>query len=413
MKEKEELISARKLKEVLLGKSNFSRWIKENIEKLKLKNNKDYFLKEEYVRSTSKLVITKKEYYLTEKASEKIVFSQKRSEKAEIMKQRLEKGEEIKNIMTELINTNKGSIVIIKIEDKEYPEQLKAIKNPPKQLYVRGNIQNLKENGIAVIGTRNCLNYGRKICKIFTNNLVGYNLNIISGLAKGIDTCAHKACIEAKGKTIAVLPSGFNNIFPEGNEDLVNKILERGGTVISEYPPDFEKTSESCRKRNRIISGLAIGTLVIEAGKYSGTSTTVRLTNEQNKKAFCIPSSLLSSKGIGTNQMIKENRAQMVTEVEDIIKEFPELKLQRKENFNFEKIIPEESDKKKKSLSKINVKIDEENLEIYNLLIEEPKTIDEIAQALDKPINEITYKLTLLELQGAIEELSGKKFKIK
>ena len=170
--------------------------------------------------------------------------------------------------MENLLNEKKKSEMdVIKYEDEKYPKQLRKIKNPPKQLYVKGNVENLKECGIAVIGTRNCTVYGRRICKTFSRNLFGYNLNIISGLATGIDTCAHKACIEAGGKTIAVLPSGFNKIYPSKNDKLFNEILEKGGTVVTEYPPDFEKTSDSCRERNRIIAGLAIGTLVIEAGK--------------------------------------------------------------------------------------------------------------------------------------------------
>ena len=161
------------------------------------------------------------------------------------------------------------------------------------------------------------------------------------------------------------------------------------------------------------MSGLSIATLVIEAEKRSGTSITVRHTIEQNKKAFCIPSSLLNSKGTGTNQMIKEGRAMMVTEVEDIVKEFPELKLQKKNKFKFLKIIDEEEPKEKRKEPNTKLKIEEENLDIYQLLSKEAKGIDEIAQEANKPISEIVYKLTLLELQGVIEELPGKKFKIK
>lgn len=413
MKKIEGSIDARELKGVLLGKSNFCRWIKEIIEKYDLKNDKDYFLREIKLNATGKIKMIKRQYYLTENASKKIIYSQKRSQEAKNIKQRLEKGENLEEILNELMSKNKEEISVIKYEDKEYPEQLRKIKNPPKQLYVKGSIENLKENGIVVIGTRDCTNYGRKTAKNFTNNLVGYNLNIISGLALGIDSCAHKACIEAKGKTIAVLPSGFDNIFPIENEELVNKILKSGGTVITEYPPEFEKTQESCRERNRIMSGLAIATLVVEAKKRSGTSITVGYANEQNKKAFCIPSSLLNSKGIGTNKMIKENKAQMVTEVEDIIKEFPELKLERKANFVFSDLETSKTTKEKNKKTKSNIKIEEENLEIYNFLEKEPKTIDEMAQELNKPINEIGYKLTMLELQGAIEKMPGNKFKVK
>lgn len=348
-------------------------------------------------------------YYFTEEACKKILQSQVRNKIVKQIMGRLENEEECNRSLIEILEYHE-EIKIIEFNDKEYPKKLKEIKNPPKKLYVKGSVENLNKNGIAVIGSRHCSNYGRSICKIFTHNLVGYNFNIISGLACGTDTCAHKACLKAKGKTIAVLPSGFNHVFPKENEELLNEILENGGTIVTEYPPEFEKTQESCRERNRIMSGLAIGTLVIEAEKRSGTSITVGYTNEQNKKAFCIPASLLNSKGIGTNQMIKENRAKLVTEVEDIIKEYPEINLQRKENFNFLRL---DDGKKQDENKKVNLEIEEENLEIYNCLSKEAKGIDEIVAELNKSVNEISYKLMLLQLQGAIEELPGKKFKIK
>lgn len=404
------LIDARKVKNILVNKSRFSDWVKRNIKNNKLIEEKDFFIKKEEIK-LHKSKVTKINYFFTPESAQKIIFRYSKNKIAQQIKEKLENGIELKYIF-EPINYKK-EIKIIKYDDDEFPTTLKKIKNAPKQLYVIGNLGNLKENGIAVIGSRNCSNYGRTICKIFTNNLVGYNLNIISGLAVGIDTCAHKTCLEAKGKTIAVLTSGFNHIFPKENEELLNRILENGGTIVTEYPPEFEKTQESCRQRNRIMSGLAIGTLVVEAEKRSGTSITVGYTNEQNKKAFCVPSSLLNSKGVGTNQMIKENKAKLVTEVEDIIKEYPELKLERKTNFNFVRLEDKKKIKKKEEPSKVNLQIEEENLEIYNCLSKKPKAIDEIAAELNKPINEIAYKLTLLDLQGAIEELPGKKFKIK
>lgn len=412
MKKAEYLIDARKLKTTLSIKSDFSRWIKRKIKKHELIENKDFFTEREEIKLLRNKS-TKINYFLTMKATEEIILKCSKNKIARRIKIELERGIGLNAVLQQINMERKPEIKIIEINDEEYPKQLKKIKNPPKQLYVKGNIQNLKECGIAVIGTRDCSNYGRKICKVFANNLTGYNLNIISGLATGIDTCAHKACLEAKGKTIAVLPSGFSNPFPKENEPLLNQILESGGTVVTEYPPEFEKTSESCRERNRIVSGLAMATLVVEAEHRTGTSITVGYTNEQNKKAFCIPSSLLNSKGIGTNEMIKQNKAQLVMNVEDIIKEFPELQLERKPNFNFMEIGTKTTTKKNKEKVRKNIEIEEENLEIYNFLSENPKTIDEIAEGLSKPINEVSYKLMLLELQGAIEELPGKKFKIK
>lgn len=403
---KENFINARELQRFIGNKSKFLDWIKIHIRINDLKENVDYYVKKNKYKINN---VEKIDYFITIHSSEKIILSQVRNKIADSIKYELENGKSLENIIQDINKKKESEFTIIRYDEKEYPEQLRIIKNPPKELYVKGNMENLKEKGIAVIGTRNCTMYGKRICKLFTNNLVGYGMNIISGLAIGIDTCAHTSCIEAKGKTIAVLPSGFNKIFPSANEKLLNIILEKGGTIITEYPPDFEKNSDSCRERNRIIAGLAIGTLVIEAGKYSGTSITVRNTNEQGKKVFCIPSSLLSSKGIGTNRMIKNGEAKLVTEVEDIMKEFPRIK--PKPDFDFKRI---EYNKTKKKNTKItSLEIEEENLEIYNCLSKNPIPIEEIAQALKKPIKEISYKLTLLELQGAIEELPGKKFKIK
>ena len=407
------LINARKLNEILLNTDNFKRWIERKIKQENLLENVDYFVKEVKIKCTSKINKKRMDYYLTEETAKKIISSQIKSKKSKDIRKKLEEGLTIEKILEEMIENPEKQIRVIKITDKEYPEQLKMIKNPPHQLYVKGNMENLRKYGIAVIGSRNCSNYGRQICKIFTNNLVGYGLNIISGLAVGIDACAHKACLEAGGKTIAVLPSGFNNIYPKENKDLVDKIIEKGGTVVTEYPPDTEKTQETCRQRNRIMSGLAIGTLVIEAEIVSGTSITVRHTNEQNKKAFCVPASILNSKGVGTNKMIKENKAKMVTEVDDIIKEYPELKLSKKANFNFLKVRQKEKAKEKSKKKKEEIQIDEENLDVYNILSKDPKEIDEIAIELNQPTQQVAYKLTMLQLQGVIEEVPGKKFKIK
>lgn len=406
------LINGKKLKGVVSNKSVFIDWVKRNIEKNKLKENQDYFIQKETINTLEKINKEKLEYYFTKEASKKILLSQRKSKLSKEIKNGLEENKDIfQMIEYEIKESYATDIRIIKIDDEEYPEQLRKIKNPPRQLYVKGNVNNLKQIGIAVIGTRDCSNYGRKACKFFTNNLVGYDLNIISGLARGIDSCAHKSCIEAHGKTIAVLPSGFDNVFPKQNEGLLQEIIEKGGTVVTEYAPEYEKTQESCRQRNRIMSGLAIGTLVIEAEKRSGTSITVRHTNEQGKKAYCIPSSIYNSKGIGTNLMIKEGSAKMVTGVEDIIKDFPELNLKRREDFEF-KNLKSPAKTKKKEAKKQSIKIDEENLEVYNLLKTEPKDINEISRILNKPISEITYKLMLLEIEGAIKQLEDKTYKI-
>lgn len=288
-------------------------------------------------------------------------------------------------------------MIKIKIEDNNYPEQLRKIENPPKQLYLEGNIHLLNVPGIAIIGSRECTKYGEKMAKKFAKQLSIYGLTIISGMAIGIDSFAHIGCIEGTGKTIAVLPSGLNKIYPQENEKLLKTILENGGLIITEYEENEEANSKKFLERNRIVSGLAIGTLVVEGGYRSGTSVTAKLTKNQEKNIFCIPSSLENKKGITPNKLIKEG-AFLVTEVEDIISKYQELKLKKK------------SAKK----SKKEVIVNEEFKEIYNCLDDENAIhINEISKKLKLNINEVSYKLMMLELQDRIVSLPGNNYKKK
>ena len=336
---KQKLLKARQFQQIMEIETRFSDFIRRKAEKLV--SNVDYYkinVKQHYGERLSKNIC---EYYITTDAAQKLCFSGK-SELCQKLQEVILNNKEkdfLELLKEELYKTRQKQrieeIKKIAIEDKEYPESLRKIKNPPQQLYIKGNEELLKQNGIAVIGSRTTSNYGRKMCKIFVNNLVGYNLNIISGLATGMDTAAHKNCIESKGKTIAVLPCGLKHIYPKNNEMLYKKILEEGGLIVSEYEIDEKETSDHFRERNRIVAGLSIGTLVIESHRKSGTSITVRNTEEQNKKSFCIPSSLENTKGAGNNEMIRDKRAKLVTTVEEIIEEYPELKLRKKENYDF------------------------------------------------------------------------------
>lgn len=178
---------------------------------------------------------------------------------------------------------------LIKLEDSLYPVELMEIKQAPKKLYVEGNIQNLNNECIAVIGSRKYTEYGKKWCKLFVKELVEYGFTIVSGMAKGIDAIAHDAAMKYGGKTIAVLPCGLKNIYPKENKGLYKKIISNGGTVITEYESNERASSNKFLERNRIVSGLSIATLVVEAAYRSGTSVTARLAKEQNRDVFCIP----------------------------------------------------------------------------------------------------------------------------
>lgn len=279
--------------------------------------------------------------------------------------------------------------------DKLYPSILKHIKNPPKYLYCNGNINLLESPGIAIIGSRVCTNYGKRIAIEFSKGLSEYGITIVSGMAKGIDSFAHNGALEAGGNTIAVIPCGFNNIYPKENKDLYEKILENNGLIITEYEENEEADSKKFLERNRIVSGLTIGTLVIEGGYRSGTSITANLAKKQGKNVFCIPSNLESPKGITPNKLIKEG-AFLVTEVEDIINKYPEMKFT------------------KKKLKKVDENVKEEYKDIYNCLdYEKTIHINEITKIVKLNISEVSYKLMMLELEDKIISLPGNNYKKK
>lgn len=283
--------------------------------------------------------------------------------------------------------------MIIEYADNEYPQRLRYLEKPPSRLYVQGNYEILNEYGIAVIGSRSNTQYGEKMCKKFVKDLVEYNINIISGLAYGIDTIAHRSCLKNSGKAIAVLPSGLKNIYPYENRELANNILNNGGVLISEYEDNIEADSKKFLERNRIIAGLGIGTLVIEAGYRSGTSVTARFTEQYGKPVFCIPSSLENIKGKTTNLLIQEG-AHLVMRVDDIISYFP--------NINFEK--------KKVELKDIFFDIPPELQMVYKNINYIPQDVNEIARKTGLSVSEVNYKIMLLQLDDKIREVPVQRF---
>lgn len=283
---------------------------------------------------------------------------------------------------------------IITIEDIRYPEQLKKIKNPPKQLYIEGNVELLKNNSISIIGSRSCSENGKQLARKFAKELVQQNITIVSGMALGIDTIAHKTTLEEKGKTIAVLGNGLNRIFPVENKELYQQIIEQEGLVITEYPPEEKANSKHFLARNRIVSGLAIGILVIEAAYRSGTSVTAKLAKEQGKKVFALPHEVSDIHGVGTNRLISRG-AKIVTNTEDIIKEFPFLPY---------KTLPKEEVKPQEVRKKCN---NEKYHEIYQWITEKPISLNDIYKKSDKTIAEINSTLVMLEIQGLIEKVAG------
>ena len=207
---------------------------------------------------------------------------------------------------------------MITINDRCYPEQLKQIYDAPKKIYVRGNKEILKDFGIAIVGCRDNTKYGELITKNLAYNLAKKGVNIISGLAKGIDSFAHIGALYAKGKTIAVLGNGIDTIYPKENEIIANKIIEYGGAIISEYPLGAKIERKNFPERNRIISGLSQGVIVVEAKEKSGSLITAEFALEQGKDVYAVPGSITSSHSAGTNELIKDG-AIPVTSYKDVL----------------------------------------------------------------------------------------------
>ncbi len=281
------------------------------------------------------------------------------------------------------------SIKELEYENKLYPDALRKIKSPPKKLYVLGNETILNNESIAIVGSRNCTEYGVRMAKEFARDLAQNGVTIVSGMAKGIDSAAHIGAIEVQGKTIAVLGSGFNHIFPD--KEVFEKILKYGGAVITEYEPDIDVFPQGFRDRNRIVAGLGMGVLVVEAKEKSGTGITAEYAKQFNRKVFCIPHRIGDEAGVGTNRLIKRG-AMLATETQDLLPFFENIKSIKKKEVTLQVEIPEEYKK------------------VYDAL-QEPLNSDEVSKKTKMKIVEVNTILTMLELEGYIESMPGNFFR--
>ena len=275
----------------------------------------------------------------------------------------------------------------ININNAIYPSKLKEIKNPPKKLFLRGNLELLENNSIAIVGSRECTSYGFYKAYEFAKEVSKEEICVISGLAEGVDTAAHLGAMHQKGKTIAVLGTGLNKIYPKENEILAKSIIKNGGLIISEYGLYEERKSENFPKRNRIMSGLSDAILVIEARKKSGTLITARYAKEQGKKVFALPGNTDLINSSGTNELIK-NGAILTTDVKDILDKFT---IQNKEENKKEEV---------------NV----EYKKVYDVIGKIPIHINEICKKTNSPMAEVNQIITMLEIEGLIKSLPNNQF---
>ena len=226
---------------------------------------------------------------------------------------------DLKKIDEEIKLIKKYNLKILTFQDDKYPFLLKQIADPPPVLYIKGELKEEDKLSIAIVGSRQASFYGLQCSQKFSSDLAELGFTIVSGLARGIDTWAHKGALIAGGRTIAVLGSGFSFIYPEENKDLVEEIALKGA-VISEFSCNTKPLAFNFPRRNRIISGLSLGVLVVEAGKRSGALITANFSLEQNRQVFCIPGRQDSFTSWGTNTLIKEG-AKLVLDIHDILEE--------------------------------------------------------------------------------------------
>jgi len=300
-------------------------------------------------------------------------------------------------VEAELDRLSRKEYRIITLADPDYPRLLREIPDPPPFLYVSGRLDSSALK-IAVVGSRNATGYGLTTTKNLCIGLASLGITIVSGMARGIDTAAHEGAMAGGGKTIAVLGSGLDRIYPAENSKLFDRISENGA-VVSEFALSTEPEGHNFPIRNRIISGMSLGTVVVEATKKSGSLITARLAAEQNREVFAVPGSIQSFKSTGTHTLIKQG-AKLVEHVQDIVEELTPFLENNNHPGNH---LPDEADEYLASLS-----VDES--QVYIALEPYPIHIDKLARKLSLEPGKLLSILLKLELNGMIQQLPGKFF---
>jgi len=307
----------------------------------------------------------------------------------------------------EFIKAREIEAEIVGFQDSRYPARLKEIYDPPLALYVRGDAAVLSQTGIGVVGTRHPTPYGMGMAERLSSDLASRGLVIVSGMARGVDTHAHRGALNGKGKTVAVWGTGIDVPYPRDNRRIAESIAAAGGALVSEFPIGSFAAPQNFPIRNRIISGLSIGVLVVEAGEYSGTRITARCALEQGRDIFAVPGNVTNRNSWGPNTLIKQG-AKLTATWEDVWEELPaELKLQLEAEWRVESPTVAEA-----SLF-ADSQLSPHEKRIYALLKpDEAVQLDAIIEKLEGEISssEIFSALFELELAGKIKPLPGKNY---
>ncbi len=288
----------------------------------------------------------------------------------------------------ELERVQKAGVTALTWRDARYPPRLKEIYDKPPLLYVKGEILPEDERAVAVVGTRKPTAYGREATRQVTSELAKNGLTIVSGLAKGVDGVAHRAALDAGARTIAVMGSGLDVMYPREHAELAKRISENGA-VVSEFALGTRPDSQNFPRRNRIISGMSLGTLVTEAPEASGALLTARHALEQDREVFCIPGSILSEMSRGCNRLVRDSAAKLITRAEDVIEE---LNLSTVEyQIELAAFFPE----------------DEAQAAVLKYVTFDPIHIDEIIRNSSLASSTVSGALTMMELRGLIRQVGG------
>ncbi len=292
-----------------------------------------------------------------------------------------------------LLDVQAIGVSLITWDSESYPSYLREIDGAPPLLYVHGSIEEIDRWAVAVVGTRRLTSYGRQITQELVTGLVLNGVTIVSGLARGIDAIAHQAALDHGGRTIAVLGSGPDCIYPPENRSLARQIVNGHGAVISEYGLGVQPDAKNFPPRNRIISGLSLGTIVVEAGERSGAGITARFALEQGRDVFAVPGNINSPASFGTNRLIQQG-AKLVTAVDDILEELNLAMVL--EHSAVQLVLPETEDESA----------------IYTMLSAQPVHIDELSRSTGLSSSVVSSTLTLMELKGMVRQVGGMNYVI-